>query len=89
MVQKSYGKMRGARKKLRNPEKLTVTQLLKKFEVGDKVHVVLNSSTTFQHPRFFGKTGTIVAKSGRCYVVEVRDGNALKKLNLTPEHLKK
>jgi large subunit ribosomal protein L21e len=81
--------MRGARKKLRNPAKPTVTQLLRKFDIGDKVHIVLNSSGRFQHPRFFGKTGTVIAKSGRSYVIAVKDGNLMKKLNLTSEHLKK
>ena len=81
--------MRGARKKLRKPIKPTVNQMLKRFEIGDKVHIILNSSGTFQHPRFFGKTGTVVAKSGRSYVIAVKDGNLMKKLNLTSEHLKK
>lgn len=89
MVQKSYGKMRGSRKKMKNPQKATLTDLLRKFEIGDKVHIVLRSSSTFQHPRFHGKTGTIVGKSGRSYVVEVRDGSLNKKLYLQPEHLKK
>jgi large subunit ribosomal protein L21e len=89
MVQKSYGKMRGARKKLMNPAKPTITQMLAKFEIGDKVHVVLNASGRFQHPRFFGKTGTVLAKTGRHYIVEIKDGNLAKKLILTPEHLKK
>ena len=80
--------MRGARKKLMNPTKPTITQLLKKFEVGDKVHIVLNASSRFQHPRFYGKTGTVVAKTGRHYVVEIHDGSLAKKLILTPENLK-
>ena len=89
MVQKSYGKMRGARKKLRKPEKPTLNDLLRRFDVGQKVHIVLRSSGKFQHPRFHGKTGTVVAKAGRSYVVEFTDGNKTKKLQLAPQHLKK
>jgi large subunit ribosomal protein L21e len=89
IVQKSYGKMRGARKKLRKPVKPTINELLRSFAVGDKVHIVIRSSSPFQHPRFFGKTGTVVGKSGRSYVVEVKMGNMVKTLNLLPEHLKK
>ncbi len=88
IVQKSYGKMRGTRKKLRKPTKPTLTELLKKFEVGDTVHVVLRSNSSFQHPRTHGKTGTILEKAGRSYVVEIRDGSLKKKYQLTPEHLK-
>ncbi len=89
MVQKSYGKMRQSRKKLRKPARLTINQKLKTFNIGDKVHVIINSSGKFQHPRFHGKTGTVLKKSGRVYVVEVRDGSLKKKLNLEPMHLKK
>ena len=88
MPQKSYGKMRRSRKKMTNPPKPTLSDLLRKFNVGDKVHVVLRSSGSFQHPRFHGKTGTIMAKTGRSYLVEVKDGNLMKKINLEPEHLK-
>ncbi|HLC76850.1 MAG TPA: 50S ribosomal protein L21e [archaeon] len=88
MVQKSYGKMRGSRKKLMNPPKPTLTDMLRKFKVGDKVHVVLRSSGSFQHPRTHGKTGTVIAKNARTYVVEVRDGSLMKRYQLAPEHLK-
>jgi large subunit ribosomal protein L21e len=89
MVQKSYGKMRGARKKLIGPRHHTINELLKSFEIGDKVHVVIQSNSKFQHPRFHGKTGTVVARAGRSYVVEISDGSNVKKLQLRPEHLKK
>lgn len=71
------------------PPKPTLTDLLRKFNVGDRVHVVIRSSGRFQHPRFHGKTGTVLGKQGRSYVVEIRDGNLAKKLFLTSEHLKK
>ncbi len=80
--------MRGSRKKMRNPEKPTLTDLLRKFEVGDKVHVVLRSSGRFQHPRTHGRTGTVIAKNRRSYVVEIRDGSLMKRYQLAPEHLK-
>ncbi len=89
MVQKSFGKMRGARKKLIGPRHHTINQLMQPFEIGDKVHVVIQSNSSFQHPRFHGKTGTVVGKAGRSYVVEITDGSNVKKLNLLPEHLKK
>ncbi len=81
--------MRRSRKKMTGPPKPTLTDLLRKFNVGDRVHVVIRSSGRFQHPRFHGKTGTVLGKQGRSYVVEIRDGNLAKKLFLTSEHLKK
>lgn len=89
IVQKSYGKMRGSRKKMRKPEKATLTEMLKRFDAGDKVHVVLRSNSSFQHPRFHGRTGTVLGKAGKSYIVEVRDGSLMKKLYLTAENLKK
>lgn len=88
MVQKSYGKMRGSRKKMRNPAKPTLTDLLRKFKVGEQVHIVIRSSGSFQNPKFHGKTGTILAKSGRSYLISVKDGSAMKKIYLQPEHMK-
>ena len=88
MPQKSYGKMRGSRKKLMDPTKSTISQMLMTFEVGDKVHVILKSNGRFQHPRTHGKTGTVIARNGRSYVVEIRDGSLMKRYQLTPEHLK-
>ncbi len=81
--------MRRSRKKMKNPAKPMLADMLRKFEVGDKVHVIIRSNRRFQHPRFHGKTGTVLAKSGRTYIVEVRDGSLAKKLFLAPEHLKK
>lgn len=87
MVRKSYGKMRGGRKKLKLRKKLSVTPYMRQFEEGQKVHISIISSSRFPHPKFQGMTGTVCSRSGRTYVVEVREGNALKKVYLRPEHL--
>ena len=88
MVRKSYGKMRGVRKKLRMQKRPTITNYLREFEEGEKVHVSIISSSKMQHPKFHGMTGKVLQRKGRAYVVEVRDGNALKRVYLRPEHLK-
>ena len=88
MVQKSYGKMHRTKKKLRNPKKLSVNQYLKKFDVGDMVHINFVSSSPIQHPRFDGKTGRVVERRGRNYVVQIRDGSVAKQIFIRPEHLK-
>lgn len=88
MVRKSYGKMRGVRKKLQLRKKPTLTQYMREFAEGEKVHINIVPSSKFQHPRFHGLTGTVVDKKGRAYAVQVRDGSKLKTVYLRPEHLK-
>jgi len=39
------------------------------------------------HPRFHGKTGEVVGKRGRAFVLKITDGDATKTLIALPEHL--
>lgn len=87
MVLKSYGKMRGTRKKLKLRKKPTLTSYLRGFDEGQKVHIKIVSSARFPHPRFHGMTGVIAEKRGKSYAVQVRDGNKSKTVYLRPEHL--
>ncbi len=87
MPQKSYGKMRGTRKKLRARRKPSVNAYIQNFEVGDHVHIEFISSSPIQHPRFHGLTGIILDRRGRNYIVSVRDGNKMKQVFARPEHL--
>ncbi len=92
MVRKSHGPRARTRKKLSKGyrEKFTVTKYLKEFEIGSYVAIVIDPSSHKGRPfhRFHGKTGKIVGKRGRAYIVEVRDGGKIKKVFATPEHLK-
>jgi len=89
MVQKSYGKMRGTRKKMAGSANTGVVPYLRKFGEGDHVHIsFLPGSRKVQHPRFQGLTGRILEKRGRNYVVEVRHGSVMKKIFVRPESLK-
>ena len=89
MVKKSYGYRRRTRKKLKADTRPTVNQMLRKFEIGQKVHInIMSSSKSIPHPKFQGKTGTIIGKRGRAYVVEVNDMNAKKIIISRTEHLK-
>jgi len=89
MVRKSYGKKRKTRRKLKLKRRPTVNDYLKKFNTGDIVHIDIASSTKIPHPKFQGLSGKVIGKSGRNYIVAVRDGNLLKKLYIAPQHLKK
>ncbi|MCX6818500.1 MAG: 50S ribosomal protein L21e [Candidatus Aenigmarchaeota archaeon] len=88
MVRKSYGKMRGTRKKKFGGD-LPVNRYLEEFKPGDNVSIKLHAGLKFPHPRFHGTFGTVIAKRGRAYLVRVKDINAYKDIFLKPEHLKK
>lgn len=60
------------------------------YKPGDKVYIIINPSVMkgMPHRRYHGKTGTIVGKRGRCYIVQVRMGGKVKTLIVRPEHLR-
>ncbi|HUV25289.1 MAG TPA: 50S ribosomal protein L21e [Methanomassiliicoccales archaeon] len=68
-----------------------ITYEFQDFEVGERVNIVLDPSIHrgMPHPRFHGKTGTVVGNQGKAFVVKVRDGNKLKTVVSRPEHLRK
>jgi len=71
--------------------RLTLTQQIKSFEVGEKA--VIKIAPQIQggspHPRYYGKAGTIVEKRGRAYLLEIKDGDKTKRVLAFPAHLKK
>jgi len=88
MVQKSYGAKRGTRKKFASRGIETgITKYIRKFNVGDTVKINIDRARPTIHHRFQGKAGKIVEARGRAYVIEVRDGNEMKKICAKPEHL--
>ena len=89
MVVKSYGKKRGTRQKLRLKEVITLSNYLEKFSEGEKVHIKLSKNKNLPHPRFHGRTGTIISERGRAYVVEIKDKASTKHIIVRSEHLRK
>jgi large subunit ribosomal protein L21e len=70
-------------------KKATISTIIREFKVGDKVSIDHNSRYSgMPHPRYRGKTGTVLAKRGNAYVVEVSSGNAMKQLIIPPVHLR-
>ncbi len=69
---------------------LPVTLLIQKFEIGQKVHVICEPSIQkgMPHPRFHGRTGTVVGQRGRAWLLEIRDGGKDKIVIARPQHLK-
>ena len=64
--------------------------LMLEYKVGDKVHIVPNPAIheALPHRRYIGKTGTVIGRRGRAYLVEVFAGSKRKVLIVVPEHLR-
>ena len=90
MVVKSHGPRRRTREKFRRSKKTPINEFLKKFEIGDKVVIDINSSSVKGMPfrRFQGLCGKIIEKRGRAYLVEIKNGKKIKTIISNPEHLK-
>ena len=67
----------------------TLGAMLRKYTLGDKVAVILEPSVQRGRPhrRFHGKTGTIMGKRGRSYLVSLKDMGREKLIISRPEHL--
>lgn len=89
MVVKSHGPRRRTREKLRKTGRIPINRFIKKFNVGDRVVIDIESSSKgMPFKRFQGLSGKIVEKRGRAYLVEIKDGDKLKTIIANPEHLK-
>ena len=66
-----------------------VSRFLREFSVGDRVIVRIEASDPHgqPHPRYQGRTCTVVAKSGRAYRIAFLDGGKRKELIANPIHL--
>ena len=91
MVQKSRGLRANTRHKMQTKRPATPNDFLRTFKPGQTVGVCLQPNIKnkgYSYTAYHGKTGKVVEQRGRAYVVEIHDGNAIKKLILAPVHLK-
>jgi large subunit ribosomal protein L21e len=90
MVVKSHGPRRRTREKFRRTERVSVNSFIRKFNVGDRVVIDIVSSSLNGIPfkRFQGLSGKVIEKRGRAYLIEIKDGDKIKKILANPEHLK-
>lgn len=77
------------RKKPREKGKLGLSKLLYEYKPGEKVLIKIDPSVHkgMPHRRYHGSIGIVTAKRGRAYVINVKQGNAVKELIVRPEHL--
>ncbi len=92
-MRRSKGSKSGTRYKLKKDTrakgKRPISKTLQQFEKGDRVHVVIDPSVQkgMPYPRFHGKTGTVVEKRGRAYLVRISENKAKKTVICAPAHL--
>ncbi len=92
-MSKNHGTRRKSRHKLtktvREKGLSPITRALQQFTDGDIVNIDLDPSIQngMPHPKFHGRTGKVVERRGRAYLVSVRDGGLMKEVIALPEHL--
>ena len=78
-------------KKTARKGKIPLTSYFQKFKIGDRVALKAEPAVQkgIYSMRYYGKTGTIKGKQGRCYEVAIKDRSKQKVLIVHPTHLKK
>ena len=72
------------KKKIRTRGKVQLSRYFQNLKEGDSVAVIKESSLGSNFPvRLQGRTGTVIEKRGRAYVVEIKDQAKEKKLMRT------
>lgn len=89
MVKMSRGSMSRRTRVLRGKSRVSVAQMVRTFNVGDKV--IIAPKAKFEglpHLRYANRHGIIVEKRGKGYIVKVADFNATKSIVVGSVHLK-
>ncbi|MCM1986114.1 MULTISPECIES: 50S ribosomal protein L21e [Methanococcoides] len=67
-----------------------ISKAIQDFEDGQMVHIDIDPSVQKGMPnaKFQGKTGKVLGKRGRAYLLQVTDGNSKKEVISLSQHLK-
>jgi large subunit ribosomal protein L21e len=78
------------RKKPRERGKIGLSRILRTYEPGEKVTVIIDPSVHkgMPHRRYHGRVGVIEGKRGKSYVVNVMMGRQTKQIVSRPEHIR-
>ena len=78
------------RKAVRTRGKLPLSKYFQELSEGDAVAIVKEAAVRSVFPdRLQGRTGKVIGKRGRSYVISIKDQNKEKQLIVAPIHLKK
>ena len=77
-------------KRIREQGKLSLAKYFEELKEGDRVALIMNLGYKMNFPkRLHGRTGVVLAKRGRAYVVKVRDGKKEKTFIVSKVNIKK
>ncbi|HLC81762.1 MAG TPA: 50S ribosomal protein L21e [Candidatus Nanoarchaeia archaeon] len=95
MVKRLGSRQRKTRHKFRattrEKGKISLAEYFKELQQGDLVNLAIHPNV-FKgrfYRRFHGKSGIVNGKKGRCYGVQIKDGEKQKLLYVHPIHLRK
>lgn len=94
-MRKSHGYRHGTRKlfskKTREKGIRPPDYLLTNYAEGDIVDIIIDSSAHkgMPHRRYHGKTGVIKKKQGESFIIEIKQGRAIKSIITRREHIRK
>lgn len=92
MTKPSSGMRHRTRKKFSNKPyyRPTIIKFLREYKEGQQVVIMQEPSSHRGMPyrRFRGRSGFVIGKRGKAYIVEIQDGNMAKKIISRAEHLK-
>jgi len=76
-------------KHFRERGKISLTKYVAEYKEGEKITLKAEPAVQngIYHLRFHSKTGVVKGKQGKCYKVEIKDGNKPKELIVHPIHL--
>ena len=78
------------RKSPREKGELKFSRIFQELKEGERVAVVRELSLKANFPaRIQGRTGVVVGKRGKAYIVKIKDYNKEKTYIISPAHLKK
>ena len=93
MTKRSSGLLSGRTRNLarhHRPSDQHISTFIKEFNIGDKVAIVPKGNIgNIPHPRYRGRVGTVIAKRGKAYTVEITIMGATRKLTVPVVHLEK
>jgi len=92
MGRTSRGARRRTRKKFtqRPSYRPSIMKFLRQYVVGQQVVIMQEPSSQRGMPfrRFRGRSGYVIGTRGKSYIIEIQDGNSVKKVISRAEHLK-
>jgi large subunit ribosomal protein L21e len=78
------------RKKIRTRGKVPLSRYFQELKEGQRVAIARERSVTSSFPaRLQGRTGSVIGKSGKSYVIKIKDQDKEKKFLIDGIHLKK